>query len=210
MPCWRWPTTSSSASACTRSCSWRSPRRRWSPSLTILGFSLYDTIVVFDKVKENQAAGLANRTTRHRPHEPVARRQTLMRSVNTTLVTIVPVLSILLIGAVLLGAVTSRSSAALLIGRQRRLLLHRRGGQCGGGPEGARARNKTAARKRLEKAYDGEVPVTGIRHVNPASLRAAAATAGARGPRRTGGTVPVRAAPRRPPPSRPARKKKKR
>ena len=85
--------------------------------LTILGFSLYDTIVVFDKVKENQTRiGLANRTT-YTGLMNLSLNQTIMRSINTTFVTIVPVLSILLIGAVLLGAVTLEEFGfALLVG----------------------------------------------------------------------------------------------
>ncbi len=162
--------------------------------LTILGFSLYDTIVVFDKVKENQArVGLANRTT-YTGLMNLSLNQTLMRSVNTTLVTIVPVLSILLIGAVLLGAVTLEEFGfALLIGlvsgAYSSIVV---AASAVAALKEREPRNKTL-RERLEKAYDGEVPVTGIRHVNPASLRAAAATAGAPGAKGgTGGTVPAR------------------
>ena len=150
--------------------------------LTILGFSLYDTIVVFDKVKENQArVGLANRTT-YTGLMNLSLNQTLMRSANTTFVTIVPVLSILLIGSVLLGAVTleefgfallvgliSGAYSSIVVAASAVAALKER-----------EPRNKTL-RERLEKAYDGPVPVTGIRHVNPASLRSAAATTGGGG-----------------------------
>ena len=72
--------------------------------LTILGFSLYDTIVVFDKVRENQArVGLANRMTITQLMN-LSLNQTLMRSINTTLVTIIPVISLLVIGSLALGA----------------------------------------------------------------------------------------------------------
>ena len=72
--------------------------------LTILGYSLYDTVVVFDKVKENQ------RTLGHIKGETYSdmvnrsANQVLMRSLNTSFVALLPVLSLLLVGTVLLGA----------------------------------------------------------------------------------------------------------
>ena len=143
--------------------------------LTILGFSLYDTIVVFDKVKENQArVGLANRTT-YTGLMNLSLNQTLMRSVNTTFVTIVPVLSILLIGAVLLGAVTLEEFGfALLVG----LISGAYSSVVVAASLVAwlkeREPRNRAVRERLEKAYGGPVPVTGIRHASPSSLRPAA------------------------------------
>ncbi len=83
--------------------------------LTILGYSLYDTVVVYDKVLENQAAMGA----RVNPVELVNRsmNQVLMRSLNTTLATILPVVSMLVIGVVLLGGDTLWDFAlALFIG----------------------------------------------------------------------------------------------
>lgn len=83
--------------------------------LTILGYSLYDTVVVYDKVLENQAT-LGPRV---RPVELVNRsmNQVLMRSLNTTLATILPVLSMLIIGVVLLGGDTLWDFAmALFVG----------------------------------------------------------------------------------------------
>ena len=72
--------------------------------LTILGYSLYDTIVVFDKIEEN-TKGLAS-TGRITYTETVnlSMNQVLMRSINTSLVAIMPILSILIIGAFVLGA----------------------------------------------------------------------------------------------------------
>ncbi len=72
--------------------------------LTILGYSLYDTIVVFDKVQEN-TKGLAstNRLT-YTDTINISMNQVLARSINTSLVAIIPILSILVIGAWLLGA----------------------------------------------------------------------------------------------------------
>jgi preprotein translocase subunit SecF len=84
--------------------------------LTILGYSLYDTVVVFDRVKENEA-----RFAALRPPYPdvlnVSMNQVLMRSLNTSLSSVLPVLSMLLVGAGILGQSTLAEFAlALLIG----------------------------------------------------------------------------------------------
>jgi preprotein translocase subunit SecF len=85
--------------------------------LTILGYSIYDTIVVFDKVKENQARpGLATRMT-YTDLSSLSMNQVLLRSVNTSVVAIIPVVSMLVVGALILGAVTLEEfSIALLVG----------------------------------------------------------------------------------------------
>ena len=84
--------------------------------LTILGFSLYDTIVVFDKVKENQHRYSAAKM----PYADiinVSMNQVLMRSLNTSLAAVLPVLSLLILGAGVMGAVTlSEFALALLVG----------------------------------------------------------------------------------------------
>ncbi|MEN0083920.1 MAG: protein translocase subunit SecF [Leifsonia sp.] len=85
--------------------------------LTILGYSLYDTVVVFDKIRENTKEELE--LTRRTFPEAVnlAVNQTLVRSINTAVVAVLPVASILFIGAYALGAATLRDiSLALLIG----------------------------------------------------------------------------------------------
>ncbi|HEY5887636.1 MAG TPA: protein translocase subunit SecF [Acidimicrobiales bacterium] len=83
--------------------------------LTILGYSLYDTIVVFDRALENSA-----RTVAKTPYRVIMNRtlnQTLMRSVNTTVATILPIISMLIFGALLLGAKTLQEfGLALLVG----------------------------------------------------------------------------------------------
>ncbi|HEX4018163.1 MAG TPA: protein translocase subunit SecF [Frankiaceae bacterium] len=85
--------------------------------LTILGFSLYDTVVVFDKVREN-TAGLVlagKKTYTQAANEAV--NQTLMRSINTSLIALLPVASLLFIGAGILGAGTLKDLAlAQLVG----------------------------------------------------------------------------------------------
>ncbi len=85
--------------------------------LTILGYSIYDTIVVFDKVKENQSRpALATRVT-YTELSSLSMNQVLLRSVNTSVVAILPVISMLVVGAGILGAVTLEEFAiALLVG----------------------------------------------------------------------------------------------
>lgn len=84
--------------------------------LTILGYSLYDTIVVFDKVDDNieryanarvPVADIVNAST----------NQVLMRSVNTSIAAVLPVLALLVLGSEILGAIALREFAvALLVG----------------------------------------------------------------------------------------------
>jgi preprotein translocase subunit SecF len=85
--------------------------------LTILSYSLYDTVVVFDKIRENTAEdGLESRRT-FAESVNLAVNQTLVRSINTSVVAALPVAAILFIGAGVLGADTLRDiSLALLIG----------------------------------------------------------------------------------------------
>ena len=85
--------------------------------LTILGYSLYDTVVVFDKIRENTAAWGEKPTRTFGETVNLAVNQTLVRSINTSVVAMLPVASILVIGAFVLGAGTLRDiSLALLIG----------------------------------------------------------------------------------------------
>ncbi|WP_350349774.1 protein translocase subunit SecF [Agromyces sp. G08B096] len=85
--------------------------------LTILSYSLYDTVVVFDKIRENTAEdGQESRRT-FAESVNLAVNQTLVRSINTSVVAALPVAAILFIGAGVLGADTLRDiSLALLIG----------------------------------------------------------------------------------------------
>ena len=83
--------------------------------LTILGYSLYDTVVVFDKIKENVAED-QNRDT-YTDIVNLSMNQVLMRSINTSLTSLLPVGSLLFIGSFLLGAGTLREFAlALFVG----------------------------------------------------------------------------------------------
>ncbi|MBE9373380.1 protein translocase subunit SecF [Saccharopolyspora sp. HNM0983] len=85
--------------------------------LTILGFSLYDTVVVFDKVREN-TRGLLGLTRRTYPEAAnLAVNQTLMRSINTSIIALLPVAGLLFVGAGLLGVGMLRDLALVqLIG----------------------------------------------------------------------------------------------
>lgn len=85
--------------------------------LTILGYSLYDTVVVFDKVRENTLDYEKDDTATFAEKVNLAVNQTLVRSINTSIVALLPVASILFIGSFLLGAGTLRDIAlALFVG----------------------------------------------------------------------------------------------
>jgi preprotein translocase subunit SecF len=72
--------------------------------LTILGYSLYDTVVVFDKVRENTAGLVATRKSTYSDAANLALNQTLVRSINTSLIALLPVAAILVVAVTLLGA----------------------------------------------------------------------------------------------------------
>ena len=85
--------------------------------LTVMGYSLYDTIVVFDKVRENTAGLERQRLTTYADQVQRAANQTLVRSINTSVVALLPVGAILFIGAFLLGAGTLKDlSLSLFVG----------------------------------------------------------------------------------------------
>lgn len=85
--------------------------------LTILGYSLYDTVVVFDKVRENTRAITATGRYTYSQAANLAVNQTIVRSLNTSLIALLPVAAILFVGAGLLGAGTLKDlSLALFIG----------------------------------------------------------------------------------------------
>jgi len=85
--------------------------------LTILGFSIYDTIVVDDKIKENdRLVGMSGRMS-YAQMTAFSMNQVLLRSINTTVVSLLPVISLLVVGAGIMGAVTLEEfSIALLVG----------------------------------------------------------------------------------------------
>ena len=71
--------------------------------LTILGYSLYDTVVVFDKVRENTAGLLSSTRSTYSQAANLALNQTLVRSINTSVIALLPVTAILFIGLAVLG-----------------------------------------------------------------------------------------------------------
>jgi preprotein translocase subunit SecF len=85
--------------------------------LTVLGYSLYDTVVVFDRIRDNsQGLGASGRIT-YSEMVNLSMNQTLARSINTSLVAIIPVLSVLVIGSFVLGATSLQEfGLALVIG----------------------------------------------------------------------------------------------
>jgi len=85
--------------------------------LTILGYSLYDTVVVFDKVKENTKGIIAQSRLNYRESSNLALNQTLIRSINTSIVALLPVAAILIVGVGILQAGTLKDLAlALFVG----------------------------------------------------------------------------------------------
>ncbi|MHB1508472.1 MAG: protein translocase subunit SecF [Acidimicrobiales bacterium] len=85
--------------------------------LTVLGYSLYDTIVVFDRIRDNTKGLGATGKLSFTDVVNLSMNQTLARSINTSLVAILPILSVLVLGADILGATTLEYfGLALLIG----------------------------------------------------------------------------------------------
>ena len=85
--------------------------------LTILGYSLYDTVVVFDKVRENTAEAIGSRRMSYANAANLAVNQTLVRSINTTVVALLPIVAILFVGFTRLGPGTLLDlSLALFVG----------------------------------------------------------------------------------------------
>jgi preprotein translocase subunit SecF len=82
--------------------------------LTILGFSLYDTVVVYDKVAENSRDLLAGSRMTFAEAANLAVNQTLMRSINTSLIALLPVAGLLFVGAGILGVGTIKDLALIL------------------------------------------------------------------------------------------------
>jgi preprotein translocase subunit SecF len=82
--------------------------------LTILGYSLYDTVVVFDKVRENTAGLLGGAKSTYSEAANLALNQTLVRSINTSVIALLPVAAILFVGGGLLGAGELKDLALVL------------------------------------------------------------------------------------------------
>lgn len=85
--------------------------------LTVLAFSLYDTVIVFDKVRENTAGYLGNLRTTYAQHANLAVNQTVMRSISTTVISALPIVALMVIAVWLMGVGTLKDLAVIqLIG----------------------------------------------------------------------------------------------
>lgn len=152
--------------------------------LTILGFSLYDTVVIYDKVKENAESPTILAKDTYEGIANLSMNQVLMRSVNTSLVVVLPILSLLLFGgdtlkdfafAMLVGVVTGAYSSifvatpllVILKEREQRFRQHR--ARLEGRPGERRLRSVSA--RPTEEPADGEEPES-----QPAAVATAAAT----------------------------------
>lgn len=141
--------------------------------LTILGYSLYDTVVVFDKIKEN-TRGIGSQSRRN--YSTIANisvNQVLVRSINTTIVAILPVAAILGIGAGLLGAGTLKDLAlvlfiGMLVGTYSSIVIAT--------PVLAQLKEKEPAMQQLAKrvaSHGGDQVTVGARSSNSATTPAA-------------------------------------
>jgi preprotein translocase subunit SecF len=84
--------------------------------LTILGYAIYDAVVVFDKIKENQRLLVDTDRMGYRKASNLAVNQSLMRSLNTSLIAVIPVIALLIGGALSQAAVLEEIGLALFVG----------------------------------------------------------------------------------------------
>ncbi|WP_243859710.1 protein translocase subunit SecF [Amycolatopsis arida] len=188
--------------------------------LTILGFSLYDTVVVFDKVKENTRGllGLTRRTYGEAAN--LALNQTLMRSINTSVIALLPVLGLMVVGYVLLGSGTLQDLAlvqltgmlagvlsSVLLATPLLVDLKMRDPRFQQQAERVRARRENVARKAAAEREGDELDTTDDAALETELRREKAYAAAASVPARHPKTAPSKAAQRR---GRPAGKRGKR
>lgn len=79
--------------------------------LTVLAFSLYDSVIVFDKVRENTAGYLGNNRVTYGEHANLAVNQTVMRSISTTVISVLPIIALMVIAVWLMGVGTLKDLA---------------------------------------------------------------------------------------------------
>jgi preprotein translocase subunit SecF len=181
--------------------------------LTILGFSLYDTVVVFDKVRENTARLGSTSNITYSEAANAAVNQTLMRSINTSLIALMPVAALLFIGAGLLGAGTLKDLAlAQFVGLAAGayssifiatpLLANMKERE-------PRYRSLTAkvTRQREARAHQARVPAVAAAGVAAAGAEAAMAEGSTASASSGTSAAPVRRTPARPQGQRPAARK---
>jgi preprotein translocase subunit SecF len=170
--------------------------------LTVLGYSLYDTIVVFDRVQENTRGVASSNRLTYSDVVNLSMNQVLARSINTSLVAILPILSILVIGAWVLGAsalqdfglalfvgLTTGAYSSIFIASPTLALLKERE------PRYAEIRRRLAASAAVSKRISPAAAATGDLSGAVAVPSAAAGTS-ARRPGRA--AVPGRSSPPRP------------
>jgi preprotein translocase subunit SecF len=168
--------------------------------LTILGFSLYDTVIVFDKVEEN-THGFQHTTRRTFAEQAnLALNQTFMRSINTSLISVIPVLALMVVAVWLLGVgtlkdlalvmlvgiivgtyssiflatpllVTLRERTELVRTHTRRVLRRRNGATAADGADNASASDDRETSEEPVAALAGK-PEPGARPIRPTTTRA--------------------------------------
>ncbi|SCL33576.1 protein translocase subunit secF [Micromonospora nigra] len=166
--------------------------------LTILGFALYDVVVVFDKVQENTRGITANNNQTYGEAANLALNQSLMRSINTSVVALLPVGSILFIGAFLLGAGTLKDLGlvlfvgmavafltSIMLATPLLVLLKNRDPRIRAHNKRVEARRAAVGRgetpgKPAQRAAESVEPADSDGHDEPAALAAAAPKVGAR------------------------------
>ncbi len=183
--------------------------------LTILGFSLYDTVVVFDKVRENTRNITSSNRMTYSEAANLALNQTLVRSINTSVVALLPVGAILVVGVGLLGAGTLKDlSLALFIGtaagtyssifiatpvaaqlQEQRPEMKALAARVAARRAGTDARGKTAAQRRKAGAAtatavveETDVDTSELDHPTAADLSAPVVATGPRTQPRSGGS----------------------
>lgn len=149
--------------------------------LTILGYSLYDTVVIFDKVKENtESVGLVAREG-YAGVVNISLNETLMRSVNTSLVVLFPVLSLLLFGGEVLKSfafalsigVVSGTYSSIFVASPLLSLLH--------GKRGGRGRKPAKPAARTTRTADASTDEDTLRELQAAGIIKGSGRTGATG-----------------------------
>ena len=126
--------------------------------LTILGYSLYDTVVVFDKVRENVRDIRSSTTRTYSEAANLAVNQVLVRSINTTVIGVLPVAALLFAGRRDLGRGPAEGPGPGTVRRHglRRVLLDLHRHTAAGPDQGARARDEEAGRAGPRTPCQGE------------------------------------------------------
>ena len=185
--------------------------------LTILGYSLYDTVVVFDKVRENTRAFRTQTTRTYSEWSNLAINQTLVRSINTSITALLPVVALLIVGVSVVGTGPLKDLAlALFVGMAAGtyssiFIATPFAAQLKEREPEVQAHNKRVAARR-QRTTAGRAPAPGDAEGEPGSAEAAAGDEGgrekavptgaggtSRGRSRTSGTGPRRPQPQRRP-----------